>query len=91
MEKRFVGLERDVINLGRRISDNENSINAVLAWKASIEESTEVNKEMVEVGKAILKALGWVNAAARWIIAIGGAVAVVWTAVKAVAAIKIIG
>ncbi len=82
MEKRVLVLEKTVENYGRRLTDHEDKIQLVLDWKNSIQESTEVNRRMVEVGEGILAALSWVGIGARWIMSIGGALTAVWLFVK---------
>lgn len=84
MDKRLRILEETVITYGRRHDDCENErrlmqahIKSMLEWRETIAESTEVNREMVEVGKALLKTLGWVKVVAKWIISVGTACAIV--------------
>lgn len=83
MEKRLTVVETTVQEHGRRITDHDGKLQGILEWKAAIEESTEVNRKMVEVGENILLALQWVGIAAKWIIAVGGAIGAVWIAFKA--------
>jgi len=89
MEKRLRSVEETLTNYGRRHDDCEKDrkqltamIHEIIAWKETVQEATEVNRKMVEVGENILLALSWVGTAAKWIIAIGGAVAVVYAAIK---------
>ena len=89
MEKRVKALEITTEQYGRRINDHDDKLRNILDWKSAIEESTEVNRQMVEVGQDILKALRWVGVLARWmakvskwVITIGGAFAVVYSTFK---------
>lgn len=82
MEKRVVLLEKTVETYGRRLTDHEDKIQLVLDWKNSIQESTEVNRRMVEVGEGILAALSWVGSGARWIVSIGAALGAIWVFIK---------
>lgn len=89
MEKRLKVIEETIINFGRRHDDCEReraamnlTLKEVISWKETIQESTEVNRRMVEVGEGILIALSWVGIAARWITAVGAAFAAMWVIVK---------
>lgn len=77
-----MALERVVERHETRIMENNANIQAILTWRASIEKSVEVQKELVEVGQSIIEALGWVARAAKWICQVGAAVGVVWGAIK---------
>lgn len=54
----------------------------IMDWRDSIQESIRVQKRMVEVGEAIIEALGWVAKASRWICQVVAAVALIWAAFK---------
>lgn len=81
-DPRIDKLETTVAEHNRRITDTESHVTQLHAWRDSIAEATEVNKRMVEVGEAIIEALGWVGKAARWIVQIGAAVGAIYAAVK---------
>jgi hypothetical protein len=90
-EIRIKKIEMQASDHKRRLDDHDGlhanhttSIKAMLDWKASIEESTEVNKRMVEVGENILVALSWVGMAAKWIAAVGAACAAIWMGIKSI-------
>lgn len=68
--------------LHQRLEIVERHALTMIEWKASIEESTEVNKEMVEVGRALLKALGWVAVGAKWIAYMSAGIGAVWYGFK---------
>lgn len=82
MNPRLDRLEATAIEHNRRITDTEEHVQNLHSWRDSIAEATEVNKKMVEVGEAIIEALGWVGKAAKWIAQIGAAVAAMYAAVK---------
>jgi len=82
-EHRFTLIETTQADHGRRITDHDGKLQALLNWKDAIEESTEVNRKMVEVGENLLLALSWVGIAAKWIVAVGAALGAVWMAFKA--------
>lgn len=65
-EVRLKNLEAVTENHGRRITDHDTKLQSIIDWKASIEESTEVNRRMVEVGEALIEALGWAAKASKW-------------------------
>lgn len=83
-EIRLKKIEIEAYHLKRRVDDHGVSIKAMLDWKDSIEESTAVNKRMVEVGEGILLALGWVGMAAKWVAAVMTAFTAMWLGVKAI-------
>lgn len=70
------------LSLHNRVAILETHAARMLEWKASIEESTEVNREMVEVGKALLTALRWVAVGAKWIATIGAGAGALWYGFK---------
>lgn len=79
-ERRITTIETTVTDHGRRITDHDGKLETVMAWKATIEESTRVNKknteallQMAEVGENILVALHWVALAAKWVTTIAAA------------------
>lgn len=56
------------------------------AWRKSVEENTEVQREVVAVGKDIIAAvrvLGWVGNGIKWLAGVGAACAVLMAAIKA--------
>lgn len=81
-DPRIDKLEVTVAEHNRRITDTEGHVNQLHAWRDSIAEATEVNKRMVEVGEAIIDALGWLGKAAKWIAQIGAAIGVVYAGIK---------
>jgi len=83
MERRIMKLELGFNDHDRRLNDHNDKLIAILDWKAAIEESTEVNRKMVEVGENILLALSWVSVGAKWITAVGSACAILWVTIKA--------
>ncbi len=90
-EIRLKKIEIQTHHLKRRVDDHDAqhashavSIKAMLDWKDSIEESTAVNKRMVEVGEGILLALGWVGMAAKWVAAVAAAFTAMWLGIKAI-------
>jgi len=82
MNPRLDKIEETIIEHNRRITDTERSVDGLHVWRDSIAEATEVNKRMVEVGEAILEALGWLGKAAKWIAQMGAAIAALYAAVK---------
>lgn len=82
MNPRLDKLEEVVVEHTRRITDTERSIDGLHAWRDTIAESTEVNKRMVEVGEAIIEALGWLGKAAKWIVQMGAAIGALYAAIK---------
>lgn len=70
------------LSLHTRLTKVEEHTIAMMAWRASIEESTEVNKEMVDIGKALLRALSWVAVMSKWITAVSAAIAFLWIGIK---------
>lgn len=91
MERRLKNVETILANYGRRHDDCEKeratlrtTVQEILTWKATIQESTEVNREMIEVARSILKALSWVGTAAKWVTRVGVALGMLWGAFKLV-------
>lgn len=84
IERRVLKLETTISDHDRRITDADSKIEMVIAWKNAIEESTEVNRELVEVGKALLKLLGWIKLASKWITSVGLACGIIWGAIKVI-------
>lgn len=82
MNPRLDKIEETIIEHNRRITDTERSVDGLHVWRDSIAEATEVNKRMVEVGEAIIEALGWLGKAAKWIAQMGAAIAALYAAVK---------
>jgi len=71
-----------LLALHTRMAKVEIDAASMAAWRRSIEESTEVQRELVQVGQNILKAMGWIGSAAKWIVVIAAAVKLTWMAVK---------
>lgn len=71
--------------LEQRITVLERHADSMLAWRKSVEENTEVQREVVAVGKDIIAAvrvLGWVGSGIKWLAAVGAACAVIFAAIK---------
>ena len=81
-EKRLMIVESTLEHHDRRITDHDGKLQAILEWKSVIEESTEVNRKMVEVGENLLLMLGWVGIVAKWIAVVSAAFAVFFGAFK---------
>lgn len=82
MNPRIDKLEAIASEHNRRITDTEEHVQNLHSWRDSIAEATEVNKRMVEVGEAIIEALGWLGRAAKWIAQIAAAVGAMYAAIK---------
>ena len=67
---------------GKKIDEMSSILSMMIEWKKSIEESTEVNREMLEVGRAILKASSWLFTLAKWVVMVGGAIGLLLAALK---------
>ena len=92
MEKRLRLLETTLETYGRRHSDCEAErvmmkqlLVRMEARDAAYQETLETMKDILETLRRILKALAWVGVAAKWIITIGGAFAVLFSAMRWVA------
>lgn len=73
------------IALHHRVTKLEAHAAAMIAWRASIDASTEVQKEMVIVGQDIVSALrllGWIGKAAKWLASVALATYVIMNALK---------
>ena len=71
--------------LEQRVLVLEKHANEIAAWKTSVEENTEVQREVVSVGKDIIAAMrvmGWVGNGIKWLAAVGAAAAVIFAAFK---------
>ena len=79
-----MALENTVLIHDRRLNDTDNKVKLVLEWKASIEESIEVQKRMIEVGETLIEVLGWVGTMARWLTSIIALFAAMWAAFKGI-------
>jgi len=95
MEKRLKVVEDKLANFGRRHDDCEQdrkvmsaTLAEIVSWKKAIQESTEVNREMVEVAQSILKCLRWVGIAAKWITAVSAAAGAFIIALKILLGLK---
>lgn len=82
MNPRLDKIETTIAEHNRRITDTEGHVQNLHSWRDSIAEATEVNKRMVEVGEAIIEALGWVGKAAKWIVQIGAAIGALYAGIK---------
>lgn len=63
-----------------RVSALEQHADSMSAWRKSVEENTEVQREVVAVGKDIIAAvrvLGWIGYAIKWAAAVAAACAVI--------------
>jgi len=71
--------------LHRRISLLEEHATSMREWSLTVEENTEMQRQVVEVGKDIVSAmrvLGWVGKLFKWIASIGAGFAAIWAAIK---------
>lgn len=75
-------LEERMTAAEQQLKQQDAAIKAMQEWRSTIAEAVEVQREMVDVGKDLIKALGWASVAAKWILTIGAAATVVWQAVK---------
>ncbi len=50
----------------------------------ALQDNTATQKRMIEVGEAVIEALGWAAKAAKWIACIAGAIGTVVAAIKAI-------
>lgn len=69
-------------HLHRRVSALEEHAKGIDSWRVSIEENTAIQLEVVEVGKAIVKGMGWVRSIIIWIGMIAAAVSATVVAIK---------
>jgi hypothetical protein len=81
-EARLKNLEVTTEAHGRRITDHDGKLQAIIDWKSSIEESTEVNRRMIEVGEALIEVLGWAGKAAKWTLQIVAFLGACWYGFK---------
>lgn len=71
--------------LEHRVYALEQHADSMSEWRKSVEENTEVQKEVVAVGKDIIAAirvLGWIGTGIKWLASISAACAVVLAAFK---------
>lgn len=51
-------------------------------FKEKFEESIEIQKELVDVGRSIIQALSWVSSAAKWVSIVGAATGTLYLGLK---------
>ncbi len=71
--------------LENRVTALEKHADGMNAWRKSVEENTEVQREVVAVGKDIIAAfrvLGWIGHGIKWLAGVAAAVAALSLAVK---------
>lgn len=68
---------------GRRLTDVETATGSHSQLIAVLQQNIAMQNELAEVGRALIKALGWVGTAARWLASVAGACAIVYGLLKA--------
>lgn len=82
-EVKLADHSRVLLEHGRRITDLETGFTDHSEYIAVLRKNIELQTELAEVGRALIKALGWVGTAARWLASVAAACAIVYGVFKA--------